>query len=658
MPTQTLFDQNGRPWRLDRLLAQGGEGAVHRVADDPARLAKLYRQPPSPETVDKLGVMARAASAELCRFAAWPTDLLHDRPGGRVVGFLMPHFADYQPLHHLYNPAQRLKHFPRADWAFLVQAARNCAAAFDEVHRAGCVVGDINQSNVLVSPRALIGLIDCDSFQVRADGRMFLCEVGVPLYTPPELQGKPYRGLVRTPNHDGFGLAVLLFQLLFMGRHPYAGRYLGPGDPPFEQLIAEYRFAYGPDARALQMERPPHTPALADAPPELAGLFERAFRRGSEPPGARPAPAEWLPALERFQKGLRPCPTDPGHKMPAHLPGCPWCRIVQGGGPDYFKGVAAVAAVFTPDQARLSALTARLDRLPSTAPALDRASYLPRRPLAPRAVLGAPAESRTLSRLLGAIALAGLALLLAAFFLQELAYFGAPVTLVFGVWWLLHWHNSPWRREIRARRAALRRADRAWRQTEAECRAALAGYFNPLRERRRRVEEVLGQCRSLASRYRAEHQRLERNREALLREEYLRGCFLSDHDVPGIGPGRKQVLASYGIETAFDVEAERVRTIKGFGNVLTGNLTAWKQRVLAEFHFDPKTAVPEGEVRALALQFRHRQGALLAEVERGVGEMESLAAAAGRLRVERERTLQALAVQWAQARADLQVMGR
>lgn len=52
---------------------------------------------------------------------------------------------------------------------------------------------------------------------------VFHCDVGVPLWTPPELQGRDFRGLTRTKNHDRFGLAVLMFQLLFMGRHPFAG---------------------------------------------------------------------------------------------------------------------------------------------------------------------------------------------------------------------------------------------------------------------------------------------------------------------------------------------------------------------------------------------------------------------------------------------------
>ena len=158
----------------------------------------------------------------LRKVSAWPSALLSQKAGGTVVGFMMPRFGDHQPIHHLYNPAQRIKYFPRANWAFLVHAARNCEAAFEEVHRADCLVGDVNQSNLLVSAKATVGLIDCDSFQIRSNGALYLCDVGVPIYSAPELQGRLRLPWFDTlgPNHDRFGSAMLIFQLLFMGRHP------------------------------------------------------------------------------------------------------------------------------------------------------------------------------------------------------------------------------------------------------------------------------------------------------------------------------------------------------------------------------------------------------------------------------------------------------
>ena len=84
-----------------------------------------------------------------------------------------------------------------------------------------------------------------DSFQVSADGKTYRCEGGFPEYTPPELQGVAFRDVDRAQDHDCFGLAIVIFQLLFMGRHPFSGAYLGAGEMPLERAIREFRFAYG-----------------------------------------------------------------------------------------------------------------------------------------------------------------------------------------------------------------------------------------------------------------------------------------------------------------------------------------------------------------------------------------------------------------------------
>src|SRR5262249_26312472 len=85
-----------------------------------------------------------------------------------------------------------------------------------------------------------------------------------------------------------------------------------------------------------------------------------------------------------------------------------------------------------------------------------------------------------------------------------------------------------------------------------------------------------------------------RHREARAREEYLRTCFLGEHKVAGVGPTREVLLASYGVETAFDVTEEQLLKIRGIGPVLRQNLLAWREAMLAGFTFDPG---PPGEAR-------------------------------------------------------------
>ena len=69
--------------------------------------------------------------------------------------------------------------------------ALNIARVFAHIHDTGCVIGDINQRSILVSPTATVAFIDADSFQICDGPQRYLCVVGVPEYTPPELQGNP-----------------------------------------------------------------------------------------------------------------------------------------------------------------------------------------------------------------------------------------------------------------------------------------------------------------------------------------------------------------------------------------------------------------------------------------------------------------------------------
>lgn len=355
-----LIDSTGRIVPVDCQIAKGGEGVVYSIANAPNHVAKIYLKPPTAQTVEKLAVMTGLANPRLLDLAAWPTALLRYENGREVAGFVMPRLIDCQPIQHLYNPIMRLKSFPQSTWAFQVRAAYNLAAAFDEVHKAGCLVGDVNQSNAFVSKQALVKLIDCDSFQIQRNGKHYLCEVGTPHYIPPELQGKSLRGFTRTENHDRFGLAVLIFQLLFVGRHPYAGIYTGKGEPTYDQLIAEYRFFQGPLAHTWQMAAPAHTPVFADISPEVGLLFRRAFERGSES-NARPKAADWLPALKQLEQATIECKSDAGHKYWKGANGCVWCRLANKGGPEYYYGASGVTAPFAVDETKLQDVMRRLN---------------------------------------------------------------------------------------------------------------------------------------------------------------------------------------------------------------------------------------------------------------------------------------------------------
>jgi len=321
---ETFFNSKGEIVRFGQRVGAGGEGGVYEVQDRDDLVAKVYYEMPPAEKAEKLIALTRFGSERLRGLSAWPIDVLRDRRNDRVAGFVMNRLTQAEAVHILHSPKSRLQKFPGTSWAFLIHVAANFARAVAAIHEHGLVIGDVNPKNALVTRKGTIFLLDCDSFQVSIEGKIFRCEFGMPEYTPPELQGASLREVDRGPEHDCFGLAVVIFQLLFLGRHPFSGRFLGEGEMPLERAIRELRFAYAPDAESRQMISPPGALALAAVSSPVADLFSRAFTSLSTD---RPKASDWIAALDLLAKSLTKCCLHDRHYYYEQLAICPWCEI-------------------------------------------------------------------------------------------------------------------------------------------------------------------------------------------------------------------------------------------------------------------------------------------------------------------------------------------
>jgi DNA-binding helix-hairpin-helix protein with protein kinase domain len=575
--------RSGARLRLGQQLGRGGEGTIFGVHGRPDQAAKVYADPPGPTKVRKLVAMTRAASPELLSIAAWPSDLLVDR-AGKVLGFVMPRVSAKQDIHELYSPKSRSEAFTDADFRFVVGVAANVARAFGTLHRAGHVVGDVNHGNILVGAHGTVTLIDCDSFQVRDGPEVFSCDVGVPLFTAPELQGYGFRGLLRTENHDRFGLAVLLFHLLYLGRHPYAGRYAGPDDMPIERAIGEFRFAYGPDRWANGMERPPGAIALETMGFEVGRLFEGAFGRLGAGEG-RPHPQSWVRVLSALSSGLRPCPAMDSHHYPVAVDACPWCVTEAQTGAHLFG----------------------------------------RRP-----GLGEGAtDLEDILQAIAGVAGPGLAPLLPS----ELAQRGPA-----GTW---RPRRRPGRPRGVAATAACATSRAEWERVLARWRREASG--DAFEERRGYLEECRAELADMPNRRSQGLVALEAGREASQLRRHLDRFRIAGANITGIGPGRASMLASYGIETAADVSRRGIAAIPGFNRMLTLELVRWRRDKEASFRFNPNEPVGRRDIEAMDVQLAMRRRELLSELREGPASLRSLAA---QIRVARERLLPLLEEAW------------
>ncbi|NOT59421.1 MAG: hypothetical protein HOP19_04260 [Acidobacteria bacterium] len=332
------------------LLGTGGEAQIHALPQASHLAAKIYHEPKD-EYARKLALMLAhppfSDDDHQTRAAiVWPVELLRQPDHGKqIVGFLMPRLHAMRPLMDFYNPRARRLAAPLFTYQYLHRTARNLAAAVSRLHERGYVIGDVNESNVLVSETALVTLVDTDSFQVRdpQTNAVYRCPVGKPEFTPPELVHTRFADLDRTVEHDRFGLAVLLFQILMEGTHPYSSVYAGAGEPPpLEARISAGHFSY--DVARSAIYRPmPTAPAFTTLAPALQRLFQQAFVTGHGQPQYRPTAQAWADALHAAEQTLVTCAHNAQHRYGNHLSACPWCertRLLNGRDP--FPSPAAI----------------------------------------------------------------------------------------------------------------------------------------------------------------------------------------------------------------------------------------------------------------------------------------------------------------------------
>ena len=580
-----VCDRHGRVVPLGSKLGAGGEGSVFDVHDHRKLAAKIYHHPIPNEKAAKLVHMAGLSTPALLELSAWPVDVLYDRPGGSAVGLVMPKVEGYKPIHLLYSPKSRQKEFPDAQWPFLIHTAVNVARAFAAVHGHGHVVGDVNHGNLLVSAQGTVRFIDCDSFQIHAQGHHFLCEVGVSTHTPPELQGISFKTALRTPNHDAFGLAVVVFQLLFMGRHPFSGGYIGRGDMPLEQAIKDSRFAYGPGAAARQMIQPPGTPPL-DACGPLASLFERAF---GSPANKRPTALEWRNGLQTLLQSLRQCQANPSHHHLRTTATCPWCAIERQSGFLFFTITAAQikGAAMNFD---VAAVWQRIKSIrPPVQMPMPQASVYGTRP-SPQ-VAAAKSRAKTMKVIGWIVAIAGvMAGPIGGNVGVLLVIGGLLLGIIIG--------NSGRDKELQSRvcdeeRQASRHYD------ELKVRWAAIGNGNRFSGRLAELERLKSEYDQLPDERRRRLSLLEAERRERQLEAFLDRFRLDAANIQGIGEGRKATLQSYGVETAADVRKSKILNIPGFGPALTNRLLAWQKTITASLSSTPTKAwIPPRQPRS------------------------------------------------------------
>jgi DNA-binding helix-hairpin-helix protein with protein kinase domain len=606
--TTVLRTGGGSVLNLGRKIGMGGEGTVYAVEGQPQVAAKIYKPDIRASRQAKITAIVAEQWHKTAVEVAFPVDTVwHPKDG--FMGFTMRLLGNRRPIHEAYNPSTRRQYFPKASFPFLLRIALNAATAVGKVHATGCVVGDLNHSGFLVAPDATVSLIDADSFQVRSKGQLFPCRVGVPEYTAPELQGVHLGSVLRTANHDAFGLAALIFYILFLGRHPYAGRRASGVHVEMNEAIKHCQFAYVLNGPKNGVAPPLHGPTLRDLPKELADMFERAFGQVGVSRG-RPTAADWIKALASAERQVKLCASNSFHHHFIVAPDCPWCRMERG-----LPGFAAFQFIAPPlaagSQTNVGQYIAALQAVAELGPVPDLETIVAPASISMPSPL-AKSLRRKRWRRLGATGLATAAVCGGAWVTVALNV--APLTaasataaaLSCGA--LLIGLRAP--SDIATLRTAGTKAKRAWEDCRKDWHDGTSE--DSLLRLKAMAEKSIHELKALPQIENQKLKELDSNKRDIQRLRYLERYTLEHASISGLNKSKLDRLRKSGIMTAADLAKttrSKIAKIKGCKSIADPLMT-WRDQLDRSFIFNPQQGVSPTDMLRVKSELLSRRAAV------------------------------------------------
>lgn len=323
---------------------------------------------------------------------------------------------------------------------------------------------------------------------------------------------------------------------------------MGQGDMPIPKAIEELRYAFGLNATNRQMAPLPNCLTPAILPPAIIGLFERAFNQQGSLSDERPTARNWVVALDALKQQLRVCAKQSSHKYFLGLSNCPWCEHESKTGSSFFPEIASQK------------------HSQNSAPALDINDLWSKVKL-----IQSPG---VLARI------------------DPLNFRVTPTPIPPELTWFFGFLKSEQKKQERNKRQqAYDSAKQEFANLSAQWEMVRSDepFEAYLRQFTAKINDYIG----LEDWYKNEKNLMENNARSSQLLSYLTQFPIEKASIPGIGPALKRSLTSSSIYTAADLNAARVSRINGFGPQKTKDIIAWRNRLSAQFRFDPSKGISQ-----------------------------------------------------------------
>lgn len=263
---------------------------------------------------------------------SWPLAIIYEG-NKKPVGFVMPLIDETKSktLEYFYDYtlSQRLNSSDSLALSFKVQILHNLCQSIMNLHNRGVLLIDLKPQNMRVFEGTnIVTLLDCDSFKIidAQNKVLYPGEMVSPGYISPELLKSNLSVLQMTIAQDLYALAVIIFQVLNKGIHPFQGILVDANvaaNTDDEKSAAGF-YPYGNKANPVIYPKKEsiHESFLSTT----RALFDRAFIEGQK----RPTAEEWANHFESIIKDrvIVRCRLFPNEIRHMHFKnmGCPTCK--------------------------------------------------------------------------------------------------------------------------------------------------------------------------------------------------------------------------------------------------------------------------------------------------------------------------------------------
>ncbi len=303
-------------------VGAGGEGTVYSVPGKRGYLAKIYKgeilrdgakRKALEERIQDMCAIYEKDKAAM-KFCAWPVLPIYDGADAssrQFIGFVMRR-CEGKSLRELFGgPVDVSRRYPGMGRSGLAAIAMDLVEKVKALADMGIYVNDFNPANFLLSQEKgqfAVSFIDCDSYQVPSQkgGQPHIASTYYASHVAPELLKN--KALLRSPREAHqveFGTAILAYQILMCGLHPYDNRDMrarGECASP-EENLRRGRCPLG-GGNNVNFPNSNWYRLWSWVTYSLKSVFIRTFRDGHGDPSARPTLEELKVGLFKFMQQI------------------------------------------------------------------------------------------------------------------------------------------------------------------------------------------------------------------------------------------------------------------------------------------------------------------------------------------------------------------